>query len=82
MFTAAFARDLFERAVRTFAQALVSLWVVGDGFNLLHVDWTDSLGIAGGAAALSILVSIAAGVVGPESGASLGTTKPIAPDAP
>lgn len=57
MFTKAFWQDAAQRAVRTFAQTLVVLWG-GDQFNILSVDWQQSLGAAGGAAVLAILMAL------------------------
>lgn len=57
MFTKAYWLDVAERAVRTFAQTLVTVWGAGQ-FNLLEVDWAQSLGVAGGTAVLSVLNSI------------------------
>jgi hypothetical protein len=57
MFTKAFAKDAGERAVKAFASALLSVWVVGDkAFDLFNVNWQDSLGV--GAAVASFLLSL------------------------
>lgn len=73
MFTLAFWRAAAERAIRTVAQTMLALWLVGDvAFNALSVDWAEALGIGLGAAVLSILTSIAA-----PNGASFGTEKPL-----
>lgn len=72
MLTALFWKDAFERAVKTAAQALLSLWLVGDvAFNLFTVDWGSALGVAAGAAVISLLTSIASGPVGDRGTASL-----------
>ena len=68
MFTKAYWTDLVGRSIRTFAQTLVALWGAGQ-FNLLSVDWAQSFGVAGGAAVLSVLMSIAA--PGPVGGRTL-----------
>jgi hypothetical protein len=60
-----------ERAVGAAAAALLSLWAVGDGFNLLHVNWNAALGVAGGAALASVLKSLLAANVGPADTPSL-----------
>jgi hypothetical protein len=70
MFTAAFWRATAERAVKTFAQTLVALLSAG-AFNVLKAEWQESLGVAAGAAVLSVLTSIASAGVG-NSGPSLG----------
>lgn len=74
MLAAGFWRDSAERAVKTAAQALLSLWLVGDvAFDLLTVDWGSALGVAAGAAVISLLTSIASGPVGDRGTASLVT---------
>ena len=70
MFTAPFWRATLERAVRTLAQTLVALLTSG-ATGLLDVDWPQSLSVAGLAALLSVLTSVAAAGVGP-GGPSLG----------
>ena len=77
MFSAAFWRATTERAVRTVAQALLSLWLVGDGFDLLNVQWREALGVAFGAGVLSLLTSLGAVIASPATGPSLGTEKPL-----
>ena len=59
MFTAAFWKDVTERAVKTVAQALIALWLVGGVFNVLEADWQDALGVALGAGVISVLTSVA-----------------------
>ncbi len=64
--------DATERAIKTVAQTLISLWLVGDvAFNLLAVNWGAALGVAGGAALLSYLMSIASATTGSKDSASL-----------
>lgn len=61
----AFWKDAAERAVRTAAQALLSIWLVGDvAFSFYDIDWGQALGVAVGAALISILMSIAGGRTG------------------
>lgn len=58
MWTKQFWVDSAERAIRTFAQALIA--VLGAGaVNILTVDWVQALSVAAGAAVLSLLTSIA-----------------------
>lgn len=79
MFTTVFWKDAAERAIKTIAQTLLALWLVGDvAFNALSVDWTEALGIAVGAAILSVLTSIvsAGAVTNSVSPASLVTPDP------
>lgn len=58
MFTKRFWKDTTERAVRTFAQSLVSLWG-GDQLNLWNLDWQQTAGAAGGAAVIAVLTAVA-----------------------
>lgn len=65
MLTAAFWTGALDRAVKSFAQALLLLWGADEGFNVLAVDgWGPHLGVAGGAAVLSLLTSIVSAPVG------------------
>lgn len=73
MLTLPYLRDVCERAVSTAAQALLSAWAVG-AFNVLDVDWRAALGVASGAAVLSILKSLVAANVGDLGSASLVST--------
>lgn len=75
IFTTGFYKDLFERTVFTFAQALGAVLLVG-GDSLVGVDWTNALAVAGMAALLAVLKGFAAGAAGTETGASFGTTVP------
>lgn len=58
-----------ERAVKTFAQALVALFV--GGLTILTIDWQQALAVAGTAAAVSVLTSLASLPVGKFDGPSL-----------
>lgn len=75
IWTAAFWLAAIERAVKTFAQTLAAL-LVGDGAGLLTIDWIGVGSVAGLAALVSILTSVAssqAGSDGPSlAGESLG----------
>lgn len=59
MLTKAFWLATSERAVRTFAQALIAIFATTQT-GLLQVDWAGALSAAGMAAVLSVLTSIAA----------------------
>jgi hypothetical protein len=62
----AFWRATLDRAVKSFAQAVILVWGVGDGvFNLFEVDLKATMGLALGATALSFLTSLLSGPVGP-----------------
>jgi hypothetical protein len=58
--TKAFFIAAGERAVKTFCQTLAALLLATGGVvDLIHATWADNLSIAGGAAFLSILTSVA-----------------------
>lgn len=69
MFTRAFWTATFERAVKTFAQAAVAL-LTADATGLLGVDWGQTASVAGLAALVSVLTSVASSGTG-GSGPSL-----------
>jgi len=70
MWTKDFWTTTLERAIRTLAQVLLSMIVVGEtGF--LDVDWVQAGSVAGLAAIASILMSIVATGVGDKGTASL-----------
>lgn len=76
MWTTAFWRDLTERVIATFAQALAAL-LLGAGVGLLEVGWVDSLSLAGMAGLIALLKGIAAYKLGDaETGASALRTPP------
>lgn len=58
MFTRPYLTAVLERAVKTFAQTLAAL-LLADGTGLLDTAWTSVLSVAGMAAVLSVLTSIA-----------------------
>lgn len=58
MFTRLFWKDSAERAVKTFAQALLALFLVAPQTPLLAFDWASALGLAGTAVVISFLTSI------------------------
>jgi len=70
MWSVEFWRSAGERALRTLAQVLLSLIVVGEtGF--LDVDWVQAGSVAGLAALASVLMSIGATGLGDKGTASL-----------
>lgn len=74
MVTAAFWGAALERAAKTVAQTLLSLFLVGDvAFNLFAFQWGPALGIAGGAAVVSLLTSVLSYGVGPAGSPSMVT---------
>ncbi len=76
MFTTRFWADTAERAVKTVAQSLLALFVVGGQvFNLLTVNWQQALGVAAGAGVISVLTSVVSAKVTSTDSASLA--KPV-----
>lgn len=67
MLTTAFWIGAVDRAVKSFAQALILLWGADAGFNVVDVDLRTALGVAVGAMVLSLLTSLVSAPVG-ESG--------------
>ena len=60
IFTLAFWKDAAIRAVKTFAQSAVAVLAAG-ATGLLGTDWVQLLSVAGLAAVVSLLTSIASG---------------------
>lgn len=58
MWTSSFWMAAAERAIRTTAQVLLALWVGSGAFNAFDIDVLESLGVALGAALISILMSL------------------------
>jgi hypothetical protein len=58
VYNAAFWTGAFDRVIKSFAQALLLLWGADEGFSVIDVNIGQSLGLAAGAAALSLLTSI------------------------
>jgi hypothetical protein len=70
MWSSAYWQDVAERCAKTAAQSLIALWGAG-ALNLLSVDWISALGVAAGAAVLSVLTSIVSLPVGAPGSPSL-----------
>lgn len=69
--TRTFLTDTAERAAKTFAQALVAVLTVQGVSGILDVDWLRALSVAGLAALVSFLTSVASYKVGNSGTASL-----------
>lgn len=63
MWNKQFALAVLERAVKTFAQALVAVFAAGS-VTVLDADWTQALAVSGTAALVSVLTSIASASIG------------------
>ena len=76
MFSTGFARDLAERTLATFAEALAAL-LLAAGVGVLEVGWVDALSLAGMTALIALLKGVGAYKLGDnETGASLLTEAP------
>ena len=62
MFTSLFWKDAVERFVKTFAQALLALFLVAPQTPILAFDWPSALGLAATSAVISLLTSIVSAV--------------------
>lgn len=71
MFTRSFWLAAAERAIRTFAGALVA-FLAANATGVLEVDWVQALSVSGLATIIAVLTSIAAAKIGPE-GPSFGS---------
>ena len=63
-----------ERAVKSFAQALLLLWVADGGLDIFSVNYQEALGLGLGAAVLSVLTSIVSSNIGPPGPSLQGET--------
>lgn len=72
MFDRAFLEATAERAIKTFAQALIAI-IGTDMVGITTLDWPKMLGVAATATVLSILTSIVSANFGKNAGPSLAT---------
>jgi len=63
MFTTLFWKDTVERFVKTFAQALLAIFLVAPQTPFLAFDWPSAIGLSVTAAVISLLTSITSGAV-------------------
>lgn len=70
MWTRNFWIDTFERAVKTFAQTAVA-GIGANAMGVLEVDWIAMVSVAGLAAAVSVLTSVASAPLSVKGTASL-----------
>ena len=78
MFVSHFWRATAERAVKSFAQALLAV-LSATSLGLLEVDWVTCLSTAGMATILSVLTSIGSSQIGDAGDPSALRTSPPAP---
>jgi hypothetical protein len=69
MLTKAFWLATAERAVKTFAQAVLALFI--GGATVITIDWQQVIALGGTAAVISILTSVISSQVGPEGSPSV-----------
>ena len=69
MYTVAFWKDAFERALKTAVQVVIGFFVAG--ISIFDVDWGDAFAVAAAAAVLSLLTSVASAPVNDKGTASL-----------
>lgn len=71
MMDANFWTGALDRAVKSFAQALLLLWGADQGLNILDVNFVQAFGIAAGAAVLSLLTSVVSAPVADRGSTSM-----------
>lgn len=71
-----FIKDTAERAIKTFAQSLIAVGLVG-AKDIVHADWLNALAIAALAAVISVLTSIVSANFGDPSTAGVTTNTKI-----
>ena len=76
MWTRSFWTAAAERAVKTFAQTLAALLAAG-AFDVVSAPWLQSVKVAGLAAVLSVLTSVASSSAGNNEGPSLVNEKVV-----
>lgn len=71
MLTKAFWIGAADRCIKSFAQSLLVLWGADAGFSILNVSLSGALGVAAGAAVLSLLTSVVSAPAGDRGTSSL-----------
>lgn len=76
MFTVLFWKQALERAIKMFAGSAIGV-LSGDGIGVFNANWGDAFSVAGMAAVVSVLLSIASSQIGVAKGSpSLVPTTP------
>ncbi len=75
MWTKSFWKQTMERAIKTFAQAVLLALGASGGFNLFAPDWKTILGFGLGGMVLSVLTSLGSLGAGPAGSPSLVQTQ-------
>jgi hypothetical protein len=75
MFTKIFWLGTLERAVKTFAQALLLVFVGDNAYNVISVNWPESLALAATGALISVLTSLVSSRIGEKNSPSLVATQ-------
>ena len=81
MWTGAFWKQAAERALKTFAQAVLAM-LTGDGLGVLDVNWAAIASVGALAAVASILTSIVSAPAGEPNSPSLVDLPPPGPNTP
>lgn len=74
MNTKTFWLRTLERAVKTFAQSLLVVFLGDTAYNVISVNWPEALGLAATGALLSVLTSVASSQWGDKHSPSLVDT--------
>jgi Putative lactococcus lactis phage r1t holin len=74
MFTSVWLRDTVERAVATFAEAALGVWILAGPGDLFNVDLAEGAAAAGAIAGLAVVKAAIASKIGSGTNASLDPT--------
>jgi len=71
MFNKYFWISTLERAVKTFAQAVLLVFTGDTLYNIINVNWPEALGLGATGALISVLTSVVSSTVGEKNSPSL-----------